>query len=76
MILLIVPSVFAGFSNLAPGLKAIFSWLPTTALVNIIQYSFSSSAPMGQLLTNLAIVVMSTALVFAAVVWKVRRADR
>jgi ABC-2 type transport system permease protein len=76
MILLIVPAVFAGFSNLAPGLKAIFSWLPTTALVNIIQYSFSSSAPMGQLLTNLAIVVVSTALVFAVVVWKVRRADR
>lgn len=76
MILLIVPAVFAGFSNLAPGLKAIFSWLPTTALVNIIQYSFSSSAPMGQLLTNLAIVVVSTALVFTVVVWKVRRADR
>jgi ABC-type Na+ efflux pump permease subunit len=76
MILLIVPSVFAGFSNLAPGLKAIFSWLPTTALVNIIQYSFSSSAPMRQLLTNLAIVVVSTALVFAVVVWKVRQSDR
>jgi len=76
MILLIVPSVFAGFSDLAPGLKVIFSWLPTTALVSIIQYSFSDSAPMGQLLTNLAIVVVSTALVFAVVVWKVRRADR
>jgi ABC-type Na+ efflux pump permease subunit len=76
MILLIVPSVFAGFSNLAPGLKAIFSWLPTTALVNIIQYSFSSSAPLGQLVTNLAIVVVSTALVFAVVAWQVRRTDR
>jgi ABC-2 type transport system permease protein len=76
MILLIVPSVFAGFSNLAPGLRAIFSWLPTTALVNIIQYAFSSSAPVGQLLTNLAIVVVSTTLVFAVVVYKVRRSDR
>jgi len=76
MIFLIVPSVFAGFSNLSPGLKAIFSWLPTTALVNIIQYSFSSTAPVGQLLTNLAIVVVSTALVFTVVVWRVRRSDR
>ena len=75
MILLIVPSVFAGFSNLAPGLRAIFSLLPTTALANIFQYSFSSSAPIGQLLTNLAIAVVSTALVFAVVVWHVRRAD-
>jgi ABC-2 type transport system permease protein len=76
MILLIVPSIFARFSNLAPGLKAIFSWLPTTALVNIFQYSFSSSAPMGQLLTDLAIIVVSTALVYTVVVWQVRRADR
>jgi len=76
MILLIVPMVFAGFSNLAPGLKAIFSWLPTTALVNIIQYSFSSSAPMGQLLTNLAVALGGIVLVFAAVTWKMRRADR
>jgi len=76
MILLLVPSILAGFSNLAPGLKAIFSWLPTTALVNIIQYSFSSSAPMGQLISNLAIVVVSTVLVFMVVAWKVRSADR
>jgi ABC-2 type transport system permease protein len=75
MILLIVPSVFAGFSNLAPGLKTIFTWLPTTALVNIIQYSFSSSAPLEQFLVNLAIVVMSTILAFAVVVYKVQRAD-
>ena len=76
MILLIVPTVFAGFSSLAPSLKVIFSWVPTTALVNVIQYSFSSSAPIGQLLTNLAIVVVSTGLVFGVVVWKVRRVDR
>jgi len=76
MILLIVPSVFAGFYDLTPGLKTIFSWLPTTALVNIIQYSFSSSAPLDQLLTNLAVALVSTALVFTAVVWKVRRSDR
>ena len=76
MILLIVPSTLAGFSNLSPGLLAIFSWLPTTALVNIIRYSFSSSTAAGQLVTNLAIVVVNTALVFSLVVWKVRRTDR
>ncbi len=76
MILLIAPTVFAGFSNLAPNLKVIFSWLPTTALMNIIQHSFSSSVPMRQLLTNLAIVVVSIALLFGVVRWKVRRADR
>jgi len=76
MILLIVPSVFAGFSNLAPSLKAIFSWLPTTALVQVFQFSMSSHAPLDRLLFDLAIVLVSTALVFTVVVWKVRRADR
>jgi ABC-2 type transport system permease protein len=76
MILLIVPAVFAGFSNLAPSLQAIFSWLPTTALVQIFQFAMSSHAPAGRLLFDLAIVLVSTALVFAVVVWKVRRSDR
>jgi len=76
MILLIVPAVFAGFSNLAPGLQAIFSWLPTTAMVQVFQFAMSSHAPAGRLLFDLVIVLVSTALVFAVVVWKVRRADR
>jgi len=76
MILLIVPSVFAGFSNLAPSLKALFSWFPTTALVEVFQFAMSSHAPVDQLLLDLAIILVSTALVFAVVVWKVRRADR
>ena len=73
---LIVPAFFSQEPNLAPGLKAVFSWLPTSALVRLFQFSMSSSAPLDQLLTNLAIALVSTALVFAVVVWKVRRADR
>jgi ABC-2 type transport system permease protein len=73
---LIIPAFFSQEPNLAPGLKAIFSWLPTTALVEMFQFAFSSHAPLSQLLTNLAIALVSTALVFAAVVWKVRRSDR
>jgi ABC-2 type transport system permease protein len=76
MIFLIVPSVFAGFSNLAPGLKAIFSWLPTTALAKMFQFSFSTGVTPAQLWTNLAIALGWTGLVFAVVVWKVRRSDR
>ena len=76
MFLLIVPAFFSQEPNLAPGLKAIFSWLPTSALVNIFHFSMSSYAPLDEFLTNLAIVLVSTALVYAAVVWKVRQADR
>jgi len=73
---LIVPALFSQEPNLAPGLKAVFSWLPTSALVKIFQFSLSSSAPLDQLLTNLAVALGATVLVFAAVVWKVRRSDR
>ncbi|GAF88190.1 unnamed protein product, partial [marine sediment metagenome] len=62
--------------NLAPGLKAVFSWLPTSALVKVFQFSLSSSAPLDQLLTSLAVALGGTVLVFAAVVWKVRRSDK
>jgi len=76
MFVLIIPAFFSQEPNLAPGLKGIFSWLPTSALVRIFQFSLSSSVPLDQLLTNLAIVLVSTTLVFAAVIWKVRQADR
>jgi ABC-type transport system involved in multi-copper enzyme maturation permease subunit len=76
MILLIVPTVLAGFSNLAPSLKVMFSWLPTTAVVQVFQFAMSSHAPVDRLLFDLVIILVSTALVFSVVVWKVRRSDR
>jgi hypothetical protein len=76
MFILIVPAFFSQEPNLAPGLRALFSWLPTSALVRIFQFAISSHAPVDQLLTNLAIALVSTVLVFAVVIWKVRQVDR
>ena len=76
MFVLVIPAFFSQEPNLAPGLKAVFSWLPTSALVRIFQFSMSSSAQMGQILTNLAVALGGIVLVFAVVVWKVRRSDR
>jgi ABC-type Na+ efflux pump permease subunit len=76
MFVLIIPAFFSQEPNLAPGLKAVFSWLPTSALVRVFQFSMSSSAPLDQLLTNLAVALVSIALVFTVVAWKVRRSDR
>lgn len=73
---LIIPAIFAQEPNLVPGLKAVFSWLPTSALVRIFQFSLSSHVPLNQLLTNLAIALAGTALVFAAVIWKIHRSDK
>jgi ABC-2 type transport system permease protein len=76
MFVLVVPAFFSQEPNLAPGLKAVFSWLPTSALVRIFQFSLSSSAPLDQLMTNLAVALGSIVLVFAVVTWKVRRSDK
>jgi ABC-2 type transport system permease protein len=73
---LLVPAFFAQEPLLAGNLKAIFSWLPTTALVEMFQFALSSHAPLSQLLKDLAIALGSTVLIFALVTWKVRRADR
>ena len=74
--LLIVPSFFAGEPFLAPGLKAVIAWLPTTALVKIFKFSLSSHAPLDQFLLYLGIVLVSIALLFGVVVWKVRQTDK
>lgn len=73
---LLIPAFFAQEPLLAGNLKAIFSWLPTTALVEMFQFALSSHAPLSQLLKDLTIALGSTGLVFAIVIWKVRRADR
>jgi ABC-2 type transport system permease protein len=73
---LLIPAFFAQEPLLAGNLKAIFSWIPTTALVEMFQFALSSHAPLSQLLKDLAIALGSSGLVFAIVIWKIRRADR
>jgi ABC-2 type transport system permease protein len=74
--LFIVPAFFANEPFLAPGVKAAFAWLPTTALVNIFNLSMSSYAPSGQLLFNIIVTVVGIILFFGIVVWKLNNADR
>ena len=74
--LLIVPAFFAHDPNLAAGVKTVISWLPATALSHLIGLGMSSPAPLNQLGRDLAVSLSSTFLVYALVVWKMRRADR
>jgi ABC-type Na+ efflux pump permease subunit len=76
VVLFLIPGFFANEPFLAPSLKAIFKWIPTTAMTQLTRFSFSSSAPPAQLLTNLAIALVGIGLVYAVVVWQVRRSDR
>jgi ABC-2 type transport system permease protein len=73
--LLIVPSFFAREPFLAPVLKAVIAWLPTTALVKIYGFALSSHIPIDQFLFSLAVVVASSAVLFGIVAWKIRQSD-
>jgi ABC-type polysaccharide/polyol phosphate export permease len=73
---LLFPALIALDPLLPEGLQAVFSWLPTTALAKMFQFSFSTGATPTQLWTNLAIALGWAGLGFAAVVWKVRRSDK
>jgi len=45
-------------------------------MVQVFQFAMSSHAPADRLVFDLAIILVSIALVFTVVVWKVRRTDR
>jgi ABC-type Na+ efflux pump permease subunit len=74
--LLIVPAFFAQEPNLAAGLRAVLAWLPTTALTGIFGLAMSATVPPALFLRDLAVVLACIALVYATVVWQVRRSDR
>ena len=76
MFLLIVPAFFANEPLLAPGLKVVLAWLPTTALVKIFNLAMSSYSPPGQLLFNIAVALVGIILLFGIVVWKLINSDR
>jgi hypothetical protein len=62
--------------NLKAGIRAVFTWLPSSALASLFRFSCSTGLTPAQLWPNLAITVASIALVFGLVIWKVRRSDR
>lgn len=76
ILVLLIPALLSGKPMLAPGLKRVFTWVPTTAVVKIFQFSVSDSAPLGQILSNGAIALGSTTLLYALLAWHVRRSDR
>jgi ABC-2 type transport system permease protein len=75
-ILLIVPAFFAQEPNLTEGVRTYLELLPTTALSRLMNASLSIGVTGGMLLKDLAISLGFTAIIFAFVVWLIRRSDR
>ena len=51
-------------------------WSVYIKKIDILRLSFSTHAPAGMLVKDLAISLVSIAIVFGIVIWQVQRADR
>ncbi len=58
------------------AIAAIVPWLPSIAMTEMVRASLSNSLMLDQVMLNLGIMLGFTALLLAAVVWRVRRMDR
>jgi hypothetical protein len=54
----------------------ILPWVPSVALAEICRAAFSETVPVTRVLTDLLIVLSVSLLLYALVIWKVRRSDR
>jgi ABC-2 type transport system permease protein len=61
---------------LPPWLITIFKWVPSTALMRAIRSSMVATPPIEYYLPQLAVLLVSAALILAVDIWLVRRTDR
>jgi ABC-2 type transport system permease protein len=57
-------------------IQAMLPWIPSVALAEINRFIFLENTPWAQVWTNLGSVLGISTLLYAVVVWKVRRLDR
>jgi ABC-2 type transport system permease protein len=72
----VIPAFFADEPNLTASLKSILAWLPSTAIARVLSFSVSNDVPIGPMIMNLSIALISVVLVYSLVIWQLRRADR
>jgi len=75
-LLFVVPGFFADEPNLTPAAKSVMNWLPSVAFNRILGFSVSDGAARSVVGVNLAIAVLSIGVIYALVIWQVRRSDR
>ncbi len=56
--------------------QAMLPWVPSVALAEIIRFIFLETVPWEEVLANLGSVLAISTLLYAVVVWNVRRSDR
>jgi len=78
LIVVFIGALFANMLNLdIPAVvQAMLPWVPSVALAEIIRFVFLENVSWGETLANLGGVLGISTLLYALVVWKVRRSDR
>ena len=78
LIVVFIGALFANMLNLdlPTVVQAMLRWVPSVALAEIIRFVFLQNVSWGLVLTNLGGVMGISILLYALVVWKVRRWDR
>ncbi len=76
LLFLMIPPLFYTAPNLKAGIRLVLTWMPTSALASLFRFACSTGYTVQQILPNLAIVVLSIAVVFSLVIFRVRRSDR
>lgn len=72
LIVMIVPALFYTEPNLKAGIRAVFAWLPGTALASLFRFSCSNGIP-SQLWQSLGVSLFSIAAAYFLVAWQLRR---
>ena len=54
----------------------ILPWVPSVALAEICRAAFSENVSITRILSNMAIVIVTSLLLYALVFWKIQRSDR
>jgi ABC-2 type transport system permease protein len=63
-------------AELPAGLVTIIAWLPTTAMAEVLQISFSGGGTLAKALPDAGVALGWSLLLYSIVVWKVRRSSR
>jgi ABC-2 type transport system permease protein len=62
--------------QIPPFWRNVLPWVPSVALIDVLQLAFVQSVPWARVWANLGSVLGLSVLLYAVVVWKVRRSDR
>ena len=76
--LLLVPTFLAALDStkVPEVVRTITPWLPSVALGRLLKIAMAGDVPAALLWPNVAVLAVSALVVYALVVWRVRRSDR